>query len=364
MGSRWVRHGFATSNNNNREEGDFSLSLLQGDRGERGAVGPPGLQGKAGPKGEQGSPGIPGPQGLPGVKGGKGIPGKHGPKGDVGDPGVEGLPGQKGEKPLSQWPQGVQPRGRRQATARTGLLLCAWPRVKWHSHPFLPHAPGSRTGETQLRLNRLHPPCGLVCMIPVQPLLLVCWGYGWQFGRPCFPWGLGDGCRSLLRRVTADIAARIFTFALGSSFLGKVSAGSLVILDPLEMQELPGCKVSQDLLALEGLVAYVACPECLDCRGPRDAGEQHIVDVVLKMLQEQLAELAGREVRKESKENRVEDIKGCRDPLAYRVFLVTLAMLSMAKTENEAPQVPPGKLGALASLGPPASLGSVKRPPA
>lgn len=75
--------------------------IAAGDfKGEKGDVGPMGLQGPAGPQGEigpAGPEGERGPIGLPGAKGEKGDPGPPGPRGEQGIPGPQGLKGEKGD---------------------------------------------------------------------------------------------------------------------------------------------------------------------------------------------------------------------------------------------------------------------------
>nr|MDH3099426.1 collagen-like protein [Bacillus velezensis] len=72
----------------NSEENPLFVKGLQGEKGEPGPQGEPGLPGEPGPQGEPGPPGEPGPQGEPGP------PGEPGPQGEPGPPGE---PGQKGD---------------------------------------------------------------------------------------------------------------------------------------------------------------------------------------------------------------------------------------------------------------------------
>ena len=72
-------------------------------QGERGPVGPAGVQGAPGPQGISGPQGIEGPQGQPGVQGESGEAGPQGergetgPQGETGDPGPAGPQGDQGE---------------------------------------------------------------------------------------------------------------------------------------------------------------------------------------------------------------------------------------------------------------------------
>ena len=80
--SEWTRSGF-----------------LQGDKGDKGALGDKGVKGDVGQKGDQGAKGDVGQKGNQGQKGGKGELGQKGAagqKGNQGDKGVKGDLGQKG----------------------------------------------------------------------------------------------------------------------------------------------------------------------------------------------------------------------------------------------------------------------------
>ncbi|WP_265017019.1 collagen-like protein [Wolbachia endosymbiont (group B) of Endotricha flammealis] len=68
---------------------------IKGDMGEKGEPGANGLQGPEGPKGE---PGLRGFNGTQGLTGNKGEPGIEGLKGDIGPKGIKGEPGINGTK--------------------------------------------------------------------------------------------------------------------------------------------------------------------------------------------------------------------------------------------------------------------------
>uniref|UniRef100_A0A667Z7C1 C1q domain-containing protein n=1 Tax=Myripristis murdjan TaxID=586833 RepID=A0A667Z7C1_9TELE len=80
------------------------LSLLDGEKGDRGVEGPsgglglPGVKGDMGAKGFMGDKGDRGRIGVPGTKGEKGDLGPKGDKGDMGDVGMKGNEGIQGEK--------------------------------------------------------------------------------------------------------------------------------------------------------------------------------------------------------------------------------------------------------------------------
>ena len=66
-------------------------------QGERGPVGPAGIQGSPGPQGISGPQGIAGLQGEPGIQGEPGTPGPRGDTGPPGEPGEQGPAGPQGE---------------------------------------------------------------------------------------------------------------------------------------------------------------------------------------------------------------------------------------------------------------------------
>ena len=70
-------------------------TVIEGPKGEKGEVGPPG---PVGPKGDQGEVGASGPMGPIGEKGEVGPPGPVGPKGDQGEVGPPGPMGPKGDQ--------------------------------------------------------------------------------------------------------------------------------------------------------------------------------------------------------------------------------------------------------------------------
>jgi hypothetical protein len=77
---------------------NWTVTGIQGPKGDKGDPGPQGIQG---PKGDKGDQGIQGTQGLKGDKGDKGDPGTQGiqgPKGDKGDKGDQGIQGPQGVK--------------------------------------------------------------------------------------------------------------------------------------------------------------------------------------------------------------------------------------------------------------------------
>ena len=67
-------------------------------QGERGSVGPIGVQGSPGVSGVPGPQGIAGPQGDPGIQGEPGIPGPQGERGETGAQGERGETGVQGER--------------------------------------------------------------------------------------------------------------------------------------------------------------------------------------------------------------------------------------------------------------------------
>jgi hypothetical protein len=73
------------------------------ERGDEGAIGPPGAPGEQGPPGapgEMGPKGATGPTGAPGAEGPRGMPGPQGERGAQGGPGApgpQGYPGPKGD---------------------------------------------------------------------------------------------------------------------------------------------------------------------------------------------------------------------------------------------------------------------------
>ncbi|OWK60438.1 Macrophage receptor MARCO [Lonchura striata] len=79
-----------------------NITLVAGPQGQKGDVGKkgdPGLQGPVGPQGERGFPGVPGDEGAAGQLGPPGRPGlegKPGQKGEKGDQGPKGSPGAQG----------------------------------------------------------------------------------------------------------------------------------------------------------------------------------------------------------------------------------------------------------------------------
>lgn len=84
-------------------------SLLKGERGEPGPIGPQGAagprgekgdKGEVGSKGDQGAQGVPGPQGPAGLQGERGPVGPQGPKGDIGPQGLQGPAGPQGTSGL------------------------------------------------------------------------------------------------------------------------------------------------------------------------------------------------------------------------------------------------------------------------
>ncbi|KAF5909918.1 collagen alpha-1(IX) chain-like, partial [Clarias magur] len=84
--------------------GDQGQRGKVGEIGPMGAQGPPGVKGilgLPGPKGEAGLPGVDAREGIPGLPGTRGIPGKPGPPGEAGTQGLPGLPGIPGAKGVS-----------------------------------------------------------------------------------------------------------------------------------------------------------------------------------------------------------------------------------------------------------------------
>eukprot|EP00064_Thunnus_orientalis_P000662 superscaffoldBa00000036_g663 len=80
------------------DQGQRGVMGEPGPKGETGIQGPRGITGLPGPKGEAGLPGVDGREGIPGMPGAKGDVGKAGAPGEVGLQGLPGLPGSPGPK--------------------------------------------------------------------------------------------------------------------------------------------------------------------------------------------------------------------------------------------------------------------------